>query len=173
MNPDLATLFLTFSVKKLRQLHSRIDACLERLDDERIWWRSSENANSAGNICLHLAGNIRQWILHGVGGAPDTRVRDAEFAARGGLSRDALRDHLRQALVEVLPVIERQTPADLLRTVRPQNYDVTVLEAIYHVVEHFAQHTGQIIYLTKALTGEDLGFYAHLSRPVARTDSTP
>lgn len=42
-----------------------------------------------------------------------------------------------------------------------QNHDVTLLEAIYHVVEHFSGHTGQIIFATKLLTGADLGYYAH------------
>ncbi len=48
-----------------------------------------------------------------------------------------------------------------------QGYDCTVLAAIYHVVEHFAGHTFQIIYATKLCTGEDLGFYAHLSGAAA------
>jgi len=45
---------------------------------------------------------------------------------------------------------------------RIQNYNLTVLSAIYHVVEHLRKHR-QIILATKALTGEDLGFYAHLN----------
>jgi len=54
-----------------------------------------------------------------------------------------------------------------------QGYSVTLLEAIYHVVEHFAQHTGQIVFATKQVTGEDLGFYKHLSRPGPHTEKTP
>ena len=46
-----------------------------------------------------------------------------------------------------------------------QKYDVTVLEAVYHVVEHFSMHTGQILFATKLLTGQDLGYYGHLSAP--------
>jgi len=49
------------------------------------------------------------------------------------------------------------------RTIQ-KHWDVTVLEAIYHVVEHFSMHTGQIIFATKLLTGEDLGFYGYLKR---------
>lgn len=48
-----------------------------------------------------------------------------------------------------------------------QKYDVTVMEAIYHVVEHFSMHTGQILFATKMLTGTDLGFYRHLSSAAA------
>ena len=46
-----------------------------------------------------------------------------------------------------------------------------MLEAIYHVVEHFSMHTGQIIFATKLLTGTDLGFYAHLEPPPARREA--
>jgi uncharacterized damage-inducible protein DinB len=156
-------LFLEFSAKKLRQLLSRIHVCLELLDDERLWLRSGDSSNSIGNLCLHLSGNVRQWILHGVAGEPDTRARDAEFAARGGPDKAALWANLNTAVQHACAVIEQLPPEDLTRTVRPQHYDVSVLEAVYHVVEHFAQHTGQILYATKALTGADLGFYRHLS----------
>ena len=47
----------------------------------------------------------------------------------------------------------------LLETRRIQEYEVTVLQAIFHVVEHFSGHTGQIIYLTKLLKNKDLRFY--------------
>ena len=49
-----------------------------------------------------------------------------------------------------------------------QGYRVSVLEAIYHVVEHFSMHTGQILFATKMLTGTDLGFYRHLSGKQSR-----
>ena len=48
-----------------------------------------------------------------------------------------------------------------------QNYQVTVLGAVYHVVEHFSQHAGQIIFITKLVTHQDLGYYKHLSNQSA------
>jgi len=155
--------FLEFSIAKLRQFLSRIHACLERLDEEQLWRRANESSNSIANLCLHLAGNVRQWLIHGVGGAPDVRQRDAEFAARGGAGREQLAAMLDQTVAEACGILERLPPEQLLRVIRPQNYEVTVLEAIYHVVEHFSGHTGQIIAATKAMTGADLGFYRHLS----------
>ena len=53
---------------------------------------------------------------------------------------------------------------DLFADRSPQNR-VSGVEVVYHVVEHFAQHTGQIIFATKMLTGDDMGFYRHLSNP--------
>lgn len=124
--------------------------------------RAGENSNACGNLCLHLAGNVKQWILHGLGGAPDERVRDAEFAAAGGIGRAELLQRLRSVVEESCRLIESLPDARLTEICHPQNYTVTVLEAIYHVVEHFSLHTGQIILLTKASTGADLSFYAHL-----------
>lgn len=156
-------IFLEFSVAKLRQYLARIHACLDYLDEEQVWRRASESSNSIGNLCLHLAGNVRQWILHGVGGEPDVRRRDDEFAARGGVKKAELLARLDDAVRRACGILESLPPERLLETTRPQNYDVTVLEAIYHVVEHFSGHTGQIIAATKAMTGSDLGFYRHLS----------
>ena len=154
--------FVRFSVSKLRQLNERILVCIEKLSEDQIWIRFSENENAVGNLCLHLAGNVRQWIGTGVAGRADIRVRDSEFSARGGKSGRDLRDLLAASVEEAVAVIERLKPEDLMRNTRVQGYDLTVLAAIYHVVEHFAQHTGQIIFAAKVLTGQDMGFYAHL-----------
>ena len=156
--------FLKLSAQKLRQLNERILVCLEKLTQDQIWLRGGENENAVGNLCLHLAGNVRQWIGYGVAGQEDLRVRDLEFSARGGRSTAELRVLLAETVEPAAVVIERLKPEALMFETRIQNYDVTVLSAIYHVVEHFAQHTGQILFATKALTGEDLGFYAHLSQ---------
>ena len=162
---------IKFSSQKLRQLEERIETCVGKMTDDQLWSRAGENSNAAGNLCLHLAGNVRQWIIHGVGGAPDVRQRDSEFNAQGGLGKDELLLKLKGTLEEALAVIGGQK--DLLRVIRPQTYEVTVLEAVYHVVEHFAQHTAQILYATKGFTGEDLGFYAHLKSPLQPKDPTP
>ena len=155
--------FTSFSTIKLRQLVQRIGVCVEKLDDDQLWLRGEENSNAIGNLCLHLNGNVRQWILHGVAGQPDLRKRDEEFAARGGIERTELIGRLRATVEEACAVIESLGEEDLLRVVRPQNYKVRALEAVFHVVEHFAQHTGQIIFATKAMTGADPGLYRHLS----------
>src|SRR6266446_4183354 len=84
------TEFLTFSAEKLMQLMGRIDACVQKLTPEQIWMRADANQNAVGNLLLHLNGNVRQWILHGVGGQADVRDRDAEFAAQGGIAPELL-----------------------------------------------------------------------------------
>ena len=160
-------------MRRLELSLSRIEACLGKLTEEQVWARGSENENAIGNLVLHLSGNVRQWIVAGVGGAPDTRERDGEFSARGGSSVPELKERLRGIVTEATAVIGAVTRERLTERVVIQKYDVSILEAIYHVVEHFSLHTGQIIFATKLLTGSDMGFYAHLRASAAHGEKTP
>jgi uncharacterized damage-inducible protein DinB len=137
----------------------KIERCLEKLTDEQIWWRANQESNSIGNLILHLCGNARQWIISGVGGGPDARIRDAEFEQREVISRDELLTLLRSTLSEIETTLRTLDPSTLLERRQIQGQDVDVLEAIFHVTEHFSMHTGQIIMLTKMLTAKDLRFY--------------
>jgi hypothetical protein len=159
----IETEFLAFSAEKLMQLMGRIESCVQKLTQEQIWMRADANQNAVGNLLLHLNGNVRQWILHGVGGQADVRDRDAEFAAKDGAGANELLARLRATVEETAALLRALPVARLMERVDTQGYDCTVLAAIYHVVEHFAGHTFQIIFATKLCTGEDLGFYAHLS----------
>ena len=159
----IETEFLTFSAKELLQLMGRIDTCVQKLTPEQIWMRTGANQNAVGNLLLHLNGNVRQWILHGIGGQPDVRDRDAEFAAKDGAGANELLARLRSTVEEAAAIFHALPAERLLERTSTQGYDCTVLGAIYHVVGHFAGHTFQIIFATKLCTGEDLGFYAHLS----------
>ncbi|HEV8358571.1 MAG TPA: DinB family protein [Gemmatimonadales bacterium] len=138
----------------------KIRAAVERLGEEDLWWRPNEASNSIGNLMLHLAGNIRQWIVSGVGGAPERRDRAAEFARREPLGRDDLLALLTEAVLEAEAVIARTDPDDLNERRAVQGRTVTALQAIYHAVEHFGMHTGQILYIAKLRAARDLGFYA-------------
>jgi hypothetical protein len=137
----------------------KIRASLALLSREDIWWRPNEASNSVGNLVLHLAGNVRQWIVHGVGGRDDVRDRPAEFSAAAGRDAGELLGILEEALREADAVLAGLDPSSLHELRAIQGLDVSVLEAIYHVVEHFAGHTYQIIYVAKARSGEDLGFW--------------
>lgn len=148
----------------------RIRRALEPLSTEDVWWRPDEAGNSIANLLLHLAGNARQWIVAGVGGAPDERLRAEEFAARDALEPGALLEHVARTLAEIDGVLARVEPAALGERRTIQGQDVTVLEAIYHVVEHFAMHTGQILYIAKLRTGRDLRLYRVDERGVAERD---
>jgi uncharacterized damage-inducible protein DinB len=137
----------------------KIERCLERLGDDQIWWRPNEQSNSIGNLVLHLCGNARQWIVGGVGGAADSRNRDAEFAQRDAVPPAELRALLQQTLNDVDATLREYDSNRLLEHRTIQGSNVSALEAILHVVEHFSMHTGQILMLTKMLTNSDLAFY--------------
>ena len=157
---DVAQAFIDQSRRFLRDEYlGKIEQCVGELSKDDLWWRPNEVSNSAGNLLLHLAGNVRQWIIHGVGGAEDTRQRQQEFDERNGGAAGLLLARLRETLSEADRVLAGLTPEDLVEPRRIQGIDVTVLEAIYHVVEHFSTHVGQIIYVTKLRTGRDLRFY--------------
>ena len=162
---DISAAFVAASSKTLDRWVGRIEKCLDQLTEEQIWWRGQENSNAIGNLVLHLSGNVRQWIIAGVGGAKDIRDRDSEFAQREAISVAELRKRLHDTVREADEVLARIKPEDLLQSRHIQVYDVTVLEAIHDVVAHFALHAGQILYATKLLSGEDLGFYKNLQKP--------
>jgi uncharacterized damage-inducible protein DinB len=137
----------------------KIERCLELLTDEQIWWRANPQSNSIGNLLLHLSGNVRQWIVCGLGGAPDERDRDSEFAQRDAISRVELVGILKQTLTEADAALAKLDTDKLLEKHLIQGCEVTALAAIYHVVEHFSMHTGQIVMMAKMFAEVDLGFY--------------
>lgn len=157
---DISTAFIAQSRSLLMEDYlPRIERCLEKLSDAELWWRANEQSNSIGNLLLHLSGNVRQWIVCGLGGSTDTRIRQQEFDERGGIPRSALLGRLTETLGEADAVLASLDTSKLLEAREIQGDRVTMLEAIYHVVEHFSMHTGQIILLTKLLKAEDMHFY--------------
>src|SRR5712691_23151 len=136
----------------------KIERCVGLLKDQQIWWRPNEQSNSIGNLLLHLSGNVRQWIVCGLGDATDSRDRDAEFAQRDEIPRAELFDRLKRTVDEAVATLARLDPDKLLEKHRIQGLEVSALEAILHVVEHFSMHVGQIVYITKLLTATDLHF---------------
>ena len=137
----------------------KIERCVALLNDEQIWWRANPSSNSIGNLLLHLSGNVRQWIVVGLGDAVDTRNRDAEFAQREVIPREELLTRVRETLREADQTLAQFDEVRLLDRFTIQGLEVSALAAIMHVVEHFSMHTGQIILLTKLLTATDLHFY--------------
>jgi len=159
-SPDFPAAFLAHSRAYLVDDYlPRIRICVEQLGDEDLWWRPGPASNSVGNLMLHLAGNVRQWIVSGVGGAADTRQRQSEFDERGPLPRQELLARLGAAVDDAAAVLARVDPSRLGELRRIQGHDVTVMDAIYHVVEHFSMHTGQIILLAKMRSAGEIRFY--------------
>jgi uncharacterized damage-inducible protein DinB len=134
----------------------KIERCLNRMSAADVWWRPNDASNSAGNLILHLCGNVTMWIIGGVGALPFERDRQLEFDERRNIPTAELQRRITHVVQQADRVLSAVRPDELLDRREIQGYDVTVLDAIYHVVEHFGMHTGQIIMLSKARAGEDL-----------------
>jgi len=154
-----AEMLIALSRRYVREYLTKIRLAVSVLDDDIIWARPNESSNSIGNLMLHLSGNARQWIVSGVGGAADIRDRQSEFDQRAPLPATSLIDWLEQTVTDVDRVLASLTPADLHTRRTIQANDVSVLEAVYHVVEHFSMHTGQIILLAKSKQPDRIRFY--------------
>jgi hypothetical protein len=160
---ELAADFLAFSREKLlEQYWPRLRSCVESLTDEQLWWRPNDASNSIGNLLLHLDGNVRQWLISPFKRLEDMRDRPAEFAERRMIPAAELLEKLHATMHEASEVLARITEANLLTPLDIQGYKVTGLKAIYQVVEHFAMHYGQIVFVTKLVRAKDLGFYREL-----------
>jgi uncharacterized damage-inducible protein DinB len=156
LHDAIARDFLDVSSRRLDQMTECLDVCLRKLSDNQVWQRQGAHENAVGNLVLHLCGNARQWVIHGVGGVADIRVRDAEFSADSGKSGTELIALFRSTMAEAKSVISAVATERLAERITPQGRDVSVLEAVYQVVGHVQQHVGQIILLTKQMTATDL-----------------
>jgi uncharacterized damage-inducible protein DinB len=167
---NLADKFLAQSRHYLgTEYRVKIRAAVEALPADALWWRANDQSNSVGNLLMHLNGNVRQWIVGGVGDAPNERDRAGEFGARSGASASELLAQLDRTLGDVDAVLAGLSEADLSSKRTIQGRDITVFEAIYHVTEHFAMHMGQIILVAKLHAPGAVRFYEDaggLARPL-------
>lgn len=155
----MAPAFLAASRRYLASEYpAKIDRALEAVGGDDVWWRPTPRSNSIGHLIRHLSGNVRQWICHGIGDAPDVRDRRAEFDDPPE-PIGPLRDALAAVLAESDTVLASLDAREVRATRVIQGLETTVLDAVYHVVEHFSMHTGQILWIAKARADVDLGFY--------------
>ena len=147
----------------------KIRRCVEVLPPSAVWARANATSNSIGNLLVHLAGNVTEWILGGIGAQTINRNRAEEFARQQGQDGRKLLDDLERVLEKADSVLAKLNADDLDRPLVIQARETTVLGAVYHVVEHFSMHTGQIILLTKIYAPDKVHFYEDaggLARPV-------
>jgi enamine deaminase RidA (YjgF/YER057c/UK114 family)/uncharacterized damage-inducible protein DinB len=153
----------------LTEYRAKLRLAVEALPEEAIWRRHNETSNSVGNLLLHLNGNVRQWLLSGVGRAPDDRNRASEFSADGIASGKDLLARLNETLDDVNRVLGSMPHDTLLEQRTIQGRELTVLDALFMCVEHFSYHLGQIILIAKSIAPGAIQFYEDaggLARPV-------
>jgi hypothetical protein len=149
MNESVAAACLNEARDTLEKAAARIRHCLTQLDDDQVNLRPFDTQNSIANIVLHLCGNVRQWIVSGMGAAADVRNRPAEFADRTRYTRQDLLTRLDGVVGQAASVLSNMAPAQLLENRRIQGFDVTVMHALWDTISHFVGHTHQIVYITR------------------------
>ncbi len=145
MIPTLRTLF----ARDLQRLHTEIAS----YQTERALWQIAGTApNAAGNLCLHLVGNLNTYIGATLGQTGYVRDRDAEFA-RKDVSKAQLLQQVEVTMVVVDRTLAALSDADLGR-----EFPVLVFAAptsteylLVHLTTHLAYHLGQINYHRRLL----------------------
>jgi hypothetical protein len=155
---NAAALFLAEARSTLAGSQTKIVHCLNQLSEEDLSWRQFELHNSIQNIILHLCGNLTQWILHGVGGAPDHRNRPAEFADHTPISKAELTARITGIVSRCDDVLAAVPAERLTEKSRIQGFEVTLLGAIFETVSHFVGHQHQIVYITRLRLGDAYKF---------------
>jgi len=138
--------------RELQSLLARVCGCLDGLDEARLNWRPPiGGANSVYVIASHTLGNARAWVLGIACGQPVRRDRPAEFRA-SGRDASALVAYAQRLTGEIDAALSALSPSDLERRLIPppplwgegDPYEISVREALMHVVEHASLHLGQI-----------------------------
>jgi uncharacterized damage-inducible protein DinB len=152
----LGSAYLATVIRLTAKDLDHIERALAFVDEEQVWTRPNPATNSLGNLLYHLAASHRFWIVSVVGRQPTTRERHLEFEATGGRTKAELVAALRLSIADASDVLAGLEPDTLLDTREAFGRQLTVLEAIQHTAVHVSLHTGQILYIVKALTGRDL-----------------
>jgi len=158
----IANEFIEQSIYRIEKNTPKIIKCLDQLTEEQIWLRPNKASNSIGNILLHLCGNITQYVISALGDQPDIRERDKEFSTEGGYNKGELLAKLAGTLARAIAVIRNADEVRLMKVHSVQGFNYSGIGIIVHITEHYSHHAGQIIFWTKQLTGNDLGFYSHV-----------
>ena len=142
--------FITLFNRDLNRLYKDIEA----YTDEALLWQQAEGiSNSAGNLCLHLVGNLNEYIGRQIGQTPYQRNRPLEFSATGVSQKDLLArvKNTQEVVEKTLNSMKNEQLSDKY----PENvmgYDMTVLYFLVHLNGHLNYHLGQINYHRRILS---------------------
>ncbi len=120
--------------------------------EENLWKVTGHVPNPAGNLCLHLVGNLSTYIGANLGSSGYVRNREAEFSLRG-LSQTHLLEQVTQARKTVVHTLEQLTEAQLHLPYPEQvlGYEMSTGFFLMHLLGHLNYHLGQINYLRRLL----------------------
>ena len=156
MNMEITKEFIEQSIIRFDEYTEKVKKCLKELNEEEIWIRPNESSNSVGNLILHIHGNITQYIISSLGNYEDLRQRDREFNIRDGYNKAELMGMLTSLMSEIKTIISNLSVDDLFKVRSVQGFKLSGLGIIFHVVEHYSYHTGQIAFWTKLLKNKNM-----------------
>ncbi len=118
-----------------------------------LWKVSGEITNSAGNLALHLTGNLMHFFGAVLGGTGYVRDRELEFSA-GGVSRERILSEIEAAAAVVKNTLESLTDRDLAENypIEVFGHPMTTEYFLVHLATHFNYHLGQINYHRRLLS---------------------
>ena len=144
-------------VTMLRDLHALEREIQAYPDDDSLWLTPQGITNSAGNLALHLVGNVRHFVGATLGQTGYVRNRDAEFAAKG-MSRDQVVAEIRNAISDVDRTLSGFDSARIGSTfpikVGPEPRSVRTSDWLVHLSGHLTYHLGQIDYHRRLLNAD-------------------
>ena len=166
---DIAAHYLEEARRQLRG-HKRMgERAMSQLRDEDFFVTIDPESNSVAILVKHLAGNMRSRFtnfLTSDGEKPD-RHRDQEFELKAATTRGEVMRWWEEGWARVFAALDPLKPEDAMRTVTIRGEPHTVLQAINRQIAHYAQHIGQIVFLTKHLRSSE---WQTLSIPRGRSE---
>lgn len=148
---DIAAHYLEEARRQFRGHKRLAEGAIAQLKDEELFVSLDSESNSIAILVKHLAGNMRSRFtdfLTSDGEKPD-RDRDREFEMNSATTRADVMRWWEEGCARALGAIEALKPEDVMRTVTVRGEPHTVLQAINRQIAHYAQHTGQIVFLAK------------------------
>ena len=134
---------------------NRVIAQVRAFPEERLLWEILPGvSNSAGNLVLHLVGNLNEYIGRQIGGVAFIRERPREFADKGVSPTELIRNL--EAVASMVSQVVANLQADALAAKYPEavlGYEMTTIHFLIHLIGHLNYHLGQIDYLRRILTG--------------------
>lgn len=132
---------------------AKLRAEMEAYHDETTLWKTGAGiANSAGNLCLHLVGNLNAYVGAALGNTGYIRDREAEFA-RKDVPRETLLEMIDQTRAMIGPALDRVTAAQLEAPFPIQVFPhkTSTQYMLVHLATHLAYHLGQVNYHRRLL----------------------
>jgi hypothetical protein len=150
---DVASLYLEEARRQLRGHKRMAEAAMIQLVDKDFVLLIDPEANSVAAIVKHIAGNARSRFTDFLttDGEKSDRFRDQEFEISETTTREEVMRWWEEGWSRVFSTIDSLLPEDLSRTVTIRQEPHTVMQALNRALAHYAQHIGQIVFLSKHL----------------------